>query len=257
MSSAGATRLAPNETPPWEGPYALLCEINHMYEYLSAAYSDSLIPTLIEKDECVKEQLELITEFKRLDRLTMAACFDITFDNMVRELFGVHASYRGAPVVTRIPRDSELAIITIPAAISFHEPTRRINPVAWDKVGTLSALFGELKLASRLSVSKLTELLPGAFRNTGGFVAMRTERIRSALRSWGVVITTQELGIVLEEFDEKRFLCLIELAISLKHLEENAGRFSKILISCPALKCLGESFFHRHNIVLIEKDYLV
>ena len=266
MSIAGAVMMAPH---PELGLEAEACRVRDLlvgtfdiYENLKQQYYPRIMAfqKRVNNGSKLKEEMSMVEEYLRLDYKNMAAAFDITFENLVGKLNVIGSGPWEPLTIPGIPIDSELAIIEMPSQLCFSTGLNlpKQNPDVFENTRSIITSAEELLIARSLQRGRFGALLNRKLTETSNFQKSQTNKIQNDLKKFGLFLCEFEIESVLSETEKTgrdSLNALLALANCYGDLKGQTFKTVKILLRSHNLKILGESFFSRHDIVLVERSF--
>lgn len=265
MSIAGAVKMAPHPKLGLEAEACrvrdLLVETFEIYEGLKKNYYPRilLLGKGVKQHLKVKPEMDMVEEYLRLDYKNMAAAFDITFENLVGKLNAIGSDPWEPLTIPGIPIDSELTIIEMPSQLVFSTGLNlpKQSPDVFENMRTIITSVEELLIARSLRRSRFGALLNRKLTETSNFQKSQTNKIHNDLKKFGLFLCDFEIESILSETEKgggDSLNALLALANCYSDLKGQTHKTVKILLRSHNLKILGESFFSRHDIVLVERS---
>jgi len=242
----------------------LLTEVFETYSQLKTDYFLRVISSM-KKWKNAETELSEFGEYIKLDYLNMAAAFDLTFEVLLGQLCQIGGETWDPLVIPGIPLDSQLAIVEMSPLCAFSAPITLISSASGELKYSPHVLLWALNLllkARKVERSPFGQMLRGEFRDTKKFQRSKEEEFRDKLFSETQIrLSRSELEILLREIEnsnegEAALYSLLQLSSSYRGLRENIrSTNTKALVRNRSLGILGEDFFLRHDIVLVERKY--
>lgn len=261
MSASEASKMDPRSELKNEAVEVanLLVETFDLYEGLKRDYYPRVMQLRLrlKTQPQLKDEIGMIEEYLKLDYMNMAAAFDLSFESLLSTLDSLGGSSWDPLTIPGIPFDSDLSIIKLPGTLAFSVGVALPRPTY--SFSGVQQLIGELLISRSLQRNILGGLLKDGFTKTSNFQRTQKEKITTELgKMGGIYLRSAELETVLTSIErgESSILnALFSLAEVYRKLKEDAAGVRKILLRSIHLKEMGEDFFKRHNIVLVERSF--
>ncbi|MGL4353093.1 MAG: hypothetical protein ACRCTP_04050 [Aeromonas popoffii] len=263
MSITGAAKMAPQPKLGLKAEACrtrdLLMETFEFYERLKKDYYPRILA--FRGHLKLKEETDMFEEYLRLDYLNMAAAFDLTFEVLTDTLNCIGSDPWEPLTIPSVPLDSKLTFVKLPSQLAFSVGLNvpQLNPKVFERFQYNITSVEHLLVGRSLQRTPWGSLLDKRFTETKAFQSSQVKKILSDLSDKsGLFLAEFELEAILSEIEKgnkEPFNALLALAYVYRDLKEEAAKTRKILLRSMHLKILGEDFFTRHDIVLVERTY--
>lgn len=260
MSASEASKMEPRLGLKSEAVRVrnLLVETFELYEDLKRDHYPRTVSLRLrlKTQPQLKDEIAMIEEYLKLDYMNMAAAFDLLFESLLSTLDSLGGSWDSL-TIPGIPIDSDLSIIKLPGTLVFSVGLALPGPT--NSFRGVQQLIGELLVSRSLQRNILGGLLKERFTETSNFQRTQKAKITAELgKIGGIYLRSAELETVLtsiERGESSIINALLSLAEVYRKLKEDTAGIRKILLRSMHLKEMGEDFFKRHNIVLVERSF--